>query len=616
MSKKKLLYCSDSSRLKTGFGRNSREVLMHLWKTGKYEIVEYMTGPVKQDDPILNSVPWKAYGAMPVKSYHVEAVNTPALQTKTRYGAFFIDEIIKKEKPDVYIGVNDFWAFFGYYDKPWWNKFPCVLWITMDSLPLYREAIENAHKIKNFWVWTSFAEKEFKRLGHKHVKTVHGALDAATFSPLPREQREAVRKGFGVSENTVFGFVFRNQLRKLVGSLLEGFKIHKEKNPKAKLLLHTSWQEGWNIPSFIKEFGIDNNDVLTTYVCKFCKDFHISPFVGPEKGCPHCKRDKTCITPNTAFGVTNEQLNLIYNLMDFYIHPITSGGLEMPIVEALMAGVPAATVNYSCGEEFCGPKIAKEIDFTTYREIQTQFIKASAKPESIAEVMNEFSDMVEEERIALGGISRNWASENFDKKKVCQEIEKFLDSLPKSTYNYEFKTERYNSDALFNEDQIGDSEWSIDLIRRVFGIEESPNSETIKKMVEDLKSTSRKDLYDKAILNAKRHNENLDKGDLSLSFEESPLDNIAFITPSNQLEKIYSIEILSDLHKEHGKNFVIICDEIDKQIFSEKSFAKVFIPKTGRSTNIEWLLDLKDGDGNKRIEQVYFHDGNEYKTKK
>jgi len=41
MSKKKILWWSDSSLIYTGFGRNTKEILFYLYKTGKYDLVEY-----------------------------------------------------------------------------------------------------------------------------------------------------------------------------------------------------------------------------------------------------------------------------------------------------------------------------------------------------------------------------------------------------------------------------------------------------------------------------------------------------------------------------------------------------------------------------------------------
>ena len=154
LTKKKLLWHSDHPKNNTGFGRNSKAVLKYLYDTGKYEIVEVACAPMTFKDKRFDTLPWKAYGAIPEDPFIRETISrNPALEHSVQYGSYYLDEVIELEKPDFYIGVQDFWAFLEVYDKPWWNKINCALWVTLDSLTIYPAAVEHAHKIKNFWVW-------------------------------------------------------------------------------------------------------------------------------------------------------------------------------------------------------------------------------------------------------------------------------------------------------------------------------------------------------------------------------------------------------------------------------------------------------------------------------
>ena len=74
----------------------------------------------------------------------------PHLARNAGYGAEMIDKIIEDERPDVYIGVEDIWAFSGFTEKTWWNKINCMIWTTLDSLPILPDAIKSAPKIKNY----------------------------------------------------------------------------------------------------------------------------------------------------------------------------------------------------------------------------------------------------------------------------------------------------------------------------------------------------------------------------------------------------------------------------------------------------------------------------------
>ena len=122
--------------------------------------------------------------------------------------------------------------------------------------PILPEAIAHAPKIKNYYTWASFASKELNNLGHDHVKTLNGSIDCSSFYSLTNEEKNKLRNRFNINnDDFIIGFVFRNQLRKSVPNLLDGFQSFLSQNPnsKSKLLLHTHWSEGWDIPRLIKE---------------------------------------------------------------------------------------------------------------------------------------------------------------------------------------------------------------------------------------------------------------------------------------------------------------------------------------------------------------------------
>ncbi|MBT7437991.1 MAG: glycosyltransferase, partial [Cellvibrionales bacterium] len=356
MKKKKILFHSNFSRAYTGFGKNAKNVLSYLYRTGKYEIIEAANGHIKTSAK-LSKMPWECIGTLPDDPSKIEMINKdPALARQAGYGSETIDELIKEIKPDVYIGAEDVWGFNNFWNKKWWNKINCAIWTTIDSQPILPLAVDAAPKIKNYFVWASFAEREMKKLGHDHVKTLRGAIDTDFYFKTIKSYRKNLRQRFDISDDTfIIGFVFRNQLRKSVPNLLEGYKLFCKKNPKvkAKLLLHTSWSEGWDILRLLKEKGIHHSNVLTTYYCSACKRYHVKPFSGEENDCPYCKSKKTFSTTNVKNGVSENQLNEVYNLMDVYCHPFTSGGQEIPVQEAKLAELVTLVTNYSCGEDCC-----------------------------------------------------------------------------------------------------------------------------------------------------------------------------------------------------------------------------------------------------------------------
>ena len=422
----KVCLLSNHSRMVTGFGKNMKNILMRLHQDPRFEVIEAANGAYIGSDL---KTPWKAYGTMPKDPSILSKIQSdPSREQAASYGFYCIDEIIEKEKPDIFIGIEDIWAFREFEKKPWWNSIPKIIWTTIDSIPLLPECKILYNNADKFLVWASFAEEEMKKLDCKNVETLHGAIDLSNFNPL--SNRNEIRAKHGITDEFVIGFVFKNQLRKSVPNLLEGFKIFKEKTgAKAKLLLHTDWSEaqrGWDIGRFLEEKKIDKNDVLATYVCHSCHAYSISPYIGEEQGCGACGNPKSLHTKTSGFGVSEEQLNEVYNTMDVYCHPFTSGGQELPIQEAKAAGLVTLVTSYSCGSDSCHPNQGGlPLKWSEYREPNTQFVKATTCPESICENLEcIYNGSVDKTKLLENG--KKCLEEKFDLDKIAARLKEII----------------------------------------------------------------------------------------------------------------------------------------------------------------------------------------------
>ncbi len=327
MSRKKVLLLTDFSLVKTGFGRSAKALLSYLYKKDKYDLVHLCVG-MSEAAADLQKTPWKSIGTLPASPEKQAEINRdPKLQKIAHYGAYNLDKVIEEEKPDIFIGAQDIWGLDFAVNKHWFDKISSAVWTTLDSLPLLPSAVELAPEIKNYWMWSSFATKEMHRLGHKHVRTVHGIIDTHNFKRLSGEQRKTLRQKNNIPEDCyVIGYVFRNQLRKSAPNLIEGFKIFRNKNPKiknAKLLLHTSFAEGWDLKALADEYKVDWNDILTTVVCGKCGKYEVKTFSKPNDKCRFCLTPNSVNTTGVGQGVSELELNEVYNLMDVYCHPFT-----------------------------------------------------------------------------------------------------------------------------------------------------------------------------------------------------------------------------------------------------------------------------------------------------
>jgi glycosyltransferase involved in cell wall biosynthesis len=498
------------------------------------------------------TVPWTCRGALPPPN-EMEGLN-PEEQRQEGYGNKLVDKAIEEFKPDVYIGIEDIWAFGGYSNKPWWDKVNTMVWTTLDSLPILPQAIDFAPKLKHYYVWASFAEKALNEMGYSQVKTLRGSLDTSQFFRLSDEKRKQLRKYQGIGDEYIIGFVFRNQLRKSVPNLLEGFKLFKEKHPRSKLLLHTHWSEGWDINRILEEKKIPYSEVLTTYVCAKCSSYHVRPFSGQEQNCPHCGSQKTLNTTHTGKGVSEEQLNEVYNLMDVYCHPFTSGGQEIPIQEAKLTELITLVTNYSCGEDSCSEESGGiPLEWSEYREPGTQFIKASTSSESIFERLEEVYLMDKDKRSEIGKKARQWVIDNFSIETIGGKLEKIIDEMPEIVYDFDLKKSPFNADYAPKEKYASSEDFLIDIYKNILNDDVDQNSLGMKHWLSKIRSgTTPEQIINHFKHIARQEQEKRSTPDLKdLLDEEDEGRRIAVIMPQSGTDVLLVNSLLKNL-----KNFI------------------------------------------------------------
>lgn len=478
MIKKKILVHSNYPGAPTGFGGFMRELLCYLYKLNKYEITMY-AGGVPWETPEFQRFPWKTYGSLPNNPQEMEIINRDPMQARNAaYGAHYIDRVINLVRPDIYIAVEDWWAQSYVIDKPWFSKINSVICWTADSLPLLQESIDRAPKVKHHYVWADFATKEFHRLGITNVKTLRGSVDTDTYKRLSNLDRNKLRIKHNIPEDAFcIGALSRNQLRKLYPNLIAGYKLFKDQNPEIKntrLLFYTSFSEGWDIPRLIKEYGLNPEEVLACYKCRVTGEYFVMPFRGQDLDNPNSGHQKTLVTVNTQDKLPAEQVNEWYNLLDTFCLPITSGGQERAVQEAKLCEIITLMNPYSCGEDNCVPEAySLPLDFSTYREIGTQFIKASVYPQSIAKQLKKVYELPVEKRKEWGKLARKWVLENFSIEVIGKQYEDLIDSMPDHNYDFNEKVQLQNPDAQINNTE-DTKDWVKQLYNKILITEPDP----------------------------------------------------------------------------------------------------------------------------------------------
>ena len=166
-------------------------------------------------------------------------------------------------------------------------------------------------------------------------------------------------------------------------------------------------------------------------------------------------------------GVSEEQLNQVYNLMDVYCHPFTSGGQEFPIQEAKLAELITLVTNYSCGEDQCVEGAGSlALEWSEYREHQTEFRKASTSVDSIALQIEKVFSMPREEKRVMEKQARAWALENYSIRSIGLKIKDFIDSCSNVDASVYEQGKDKNPDAEIDE-SLEDNEWIKSLYEKI-----------------------------------------------------------------------------------------------------------------------------------------------------
>lgn len=552
MRKKRILIHSNFCKMFTGFGKHKKNLLSYLYSTGKYELFELSNG-YNWSAEQLQYTPWKNFGSLPDDLEHQKEINNDDRRRNAAgYGAEMIDHAIYTLKPDIYLGIEDVWAFNGYYDKPWWNKIHCIVHTTLDSLPILPDAVSVAPKIKNYLVWASFAEKAMHKLGHDHVKTIHGIVETNSFYKIPDDAKTRLKKHFNTTNNFVIGFVFRNQLRKSVPNLLDGFKLFDAKYPQAnaKLLLHTHWSEGWDILKLLHEKEINNNKVLTTYFCKQCNNYSVKSFSGQQIKCDYCKHPNSCDTTNVKNGVNEQQLNEIYNLMDVYCHPFTSGGQEIPLQEAKLTELVTLATNYSCGEDSCSEESGGlPLEWAEYREPGTQFIKASTLPSSIFSQIEYVYNLDKDSKERMGKKARQYVIDNYSTEVIGKYFEQLFDNF--EPVDFDYVKPRIECDPFYKpDDSLENEEWVKSLYNNILKRQDEAGvAHWLQRLKTDLKRGDVLNYFKKIAFSENQKNQLDDL--LEVLQKDKNSKRIAFIQPEGNEEVIIASSLISSIKKQY-----------------------------------------------------------------
>ena len=436
--KKRILFCNESSLVKSGFGKYGLEVLKRLHATGKYELAELATYG-RAGDPRAEELPWTWFANMPAEGtpewdrYHKH----PAYQ----FGKFRFERTLLEFKPDIVVDIRDYWMQAFERESPFRRFFHWALMPTVDSEPQRDEWVEgfmDADGVLSYSDWGGEVLKKQSGGTINYCGTASPGADIDVYKP-PRD-KTSHKSQIGLLPNSkIIGTVMRNQKRKLYPDLMQSFRMfldqctesgREELANQTYLYLHTSYPDlGWDIPALLKEYGISNK-TLFSYICRNCNHYMPSFFQGSIIDCHKCGAIRGATLPNVTFGLTAEQLRDVICSFDVYVQYAICEGFGMPQAEAAACGVPVMSVDWSAMSDVVRNVNGYPIEVDrVFRELETGADRVWPKNQHLVDTLVKFLEMPAPLRNRKGFEARQGAVKYYNWDVTAKKWEDYFDSV-------------------------------------------------------------------------------------------------------------------------------------------------------------------------------------------
>jgi glycosyltransferase involved in cell wall biosynthesis len=248
------------------------------------------------------------------------------------YGFDKFFKLLMQITPDVCFVLNDVWIAMDYnkhiaeYKKNFPdNKTVFVLYTPIDAENIKKDFVDRIDNFDHVVTYTEFGKRQLLLSGiEQPVHVVPHGVDLAKFKRLDKKSVKSAMK-IGADSFVVLN-VSRNQPRKRLDMF---FYIFAE------------WVRRYDIPDTVRcyyhgalqDYGID--------IIQWCD------YLGIKDRLAISRPD---LTPDN--GLTDEQMNMVYNCADVFFTTTAAEGWGLPIAEAMAVGVPCIIPNHSALAEW------------------------------------------------------------------------------------------------------------------------------------------------------------------------------------------------------------------------------------------------------------------------
>jgi D-inositol-3-phosphate glycosyltransferase len=362
----RILVAGDAA-VPTGFARVMEGVFGPL--SDRYEI--HHLGTNYRGDP--HTYGWKVY---------------PAEIGGDRWGANRVAPLVEKLKPRLVFILNDIWVQHAYLKELRRLKEapPVVLYCPVDGGPIDPEAVEPLAGVRRCVAYTEFGRAQIESAvrGQKGkdpsfdfpaVEVIPHGVDADTFRPLDAPEGvtprlHARRLLFPGMDDPGGRFIIlnanRNQPRKRIDTTVRGFALFaRDKPANVHLFLHMGVEDvGWNVVRLARRYGVEDRVLMSSL-------------------------------NKTIQGVSQQQLNLVYNACDVGLNTSSAEGWGLPSFEHAATRAAQVVPRHSaCAELWEGAGLLVEPALSVlFEKILTEGWLVT--PEGVAEALERlYSDRV------------------------------------------------------------------------------------------------------------------------------------------------------------------------------------------------------------------------------
>lgn len=463
MTKTKILVCSESSKVASGFGVYNKNLLEGLYKTDNYELAEFASYGLLGDKEKYN-IPWKYY---PNAVHQTDSRFSLYQSDPTNgFGKWRFDRVVVDFKPDIVIDVRDYWMSSYQKSSPFRKYFHWILMPTVDSAPQQDEWLDTYADADAIFTYSDWGKSVLENQSNS-INIIGSAPPGADFSSfLPHVNNAEIKKSLCIDpEYTVVGTVMRNQKRKLFPELIFAFekmllKLKEAGSPKFDktiLYLHTSYPDaGWDFNGLLKDSQFSNK-IYFTYCCRKCNAIFASNIGGYVQKCYNCG-NQSATMPNVANPISTNILGKIMSAFDVYVQYSICEGFGMPQVEAAACGVPVVTVNYSAMIDVINNLNAFPVDIGAYfKELETTAIRVYPNENSLINILLDLISKPEQMRKRIGFNTSNLTKKYYDWNITLKKWIEYLDSVDTSIYRNRWKS-KPNILPLIDFNKINDKE--------------------------------------------------------------------------------------------------------------------------------------------------------------